>query len=46
MDSMFAGLEFAKAYLDDIMLRSENNKQKRKRIKAVFQTNAISLWRR
>ena len=36
MDTMLAGLEFSTAYLDDILLRSENNKQHRKHIKAVF----------
>ena len=35
MDTMLAGLEFA--YLDDILLRSENNEQHTKHIKVVFQ---------
>lgn len=34
---MLAGLEFAIAYLDDILLKSENNEQHKKHIKAVFQ---------
>ena len=37
MDTMLAGLEFATAYLDDIQLRNENNKQHKKYIKAVLQ---------
>ena len=37
MDTMLAGLEFDTAYLDDILLRSENNEQHRKYIKEVFQ---------
>ena len=37
INTILAGLEFATAYLDDILLRSENNKQYRKHIKAVFQ---------
>ena len=36
MDTMLAGLEFATAYLDDILLRNEN-KQHKKHIKAAFQ---------
>ena len=36
MDTILAGLEFATAYLDDILLRSENNEQHSKHIKAVF----------
>ena len=37
MDTMLAGLEFSTAYLDEILLKSENNEQNRKHIKAVFQ---------
>ena len=37
METMLAGLEFATANVDSILLRSENNEQHRKHIKAVFQ---------
>ena len=37
MDTMLAGVEFATAYLDDILLTSEKNEQHRKHIKVVFQ---------
>ena len=36
MNTMWAELEFAKAYLDDVLQRSENHEQHRKHIKAVF----------
>ena len=37
MDTILAGLEFATQYLDDILLRIENNEQHKKHIKGVFQ---------
>ena len=37
MDTMLARLEFATAYLDNILLRSENNEEHKKHIKAVLQ---------
>ena len=37
MDKVLAGIEFSPAYLDDILLRSTNNKQHKKHIKEVFQ---------
>ena len=37
IDTMLAGLEFTLVYIDDILLRSENNEQHRKHLKAVFQ---------
>ena len=57
MNTMLAGLEFDTAYLDDTLLRSENNDQHKKYIKAEFQKideygfklvqrNASSSWSR
>ena len=37
MDTMLAGLEFVVAYLDDILIKSENYEKHKKYIKAVFQ---------
>ena len=36
MDTMLAGLDFAIAYLDDILIKSENNKQHCEHIREVF----------
>ena len=37
MDTMLTGLEFATAYLDGILLWSENSELHKNHIKAVFQ---------
>ena len=36
MDTMLAGLEFASAYLDDILIKSKNTQEHEKHIRAVF----------
>ena len=36
MDTMLAGLDFAIAYLDDILIKSENNKQHCEHVREVF----------
>ena len=48
MDTMLNELEFASAYLDDIMLRRENNEQHNKYIKvsSEVQRNVSSSWNR
>ena len=37
MNTLIRGAEFATAYVDIILLRTENNEQDRKHIKTVFQ---------
>ena len=36
MDAMLAGLEFVMAYLDDILIKSENTEQHRRHVREVF----------